>query len=170
MITACIFQIESDPKYNIWLLKDLKTFKNETQSDVFFALPQVKKVWLTFLHHIYERKKKIVRHLPTKTFYFERITNCSKYINAYPTLTHGQSPCLSYSLCRYPRVKNLSCIISTTNFWTRQIRPRGIYFVHSRLNSEFVLNDHGCFMWMIFSRPGRLLLRSEFLHTSCSNF
>lgn len=113
-----------------------------------FLLPQKSKMYYFCMKILLKyktlKKQQIVRQLPTKSYYFQRIYNCSKYINAYPIL--GVAQCLSYSLCRFPLVRNLSCSISKTQFWSRPVRPRNFYIVHTRIHSEFILNKDGCFL------------------------
>lgn len=82
--------------------------------------------------------------MPTKTYYFDTIANCSKYINAYPAVAESNSKCLSYTLCNMPKKLKLNCTIVENRYQKFVIEPKQIYSIFIRRSSKFIHKTNGC--------------------------
>ncbi|KAI1711630.1 glycosyltransferase family 92 domain-containing protein [Ditylenchus destructor] len=106
---------------------------------------EIMKVESNFKHFVRRAAlRKIIPSLPNRTVYFDAISQCSRYINAYPDLADMGSPCLSYEMCTFPQVET-ECVIEESRFRSVTVEPYKIYSIHLRTHSGFRKSKHGCF-------------------------
>uniref|UniRef100_A0A914HJV3 Glycosyltransferase family 92 protein n=1 Tax=Globodera rostochiensis TaxID=31243 RepID=A0A914HJV3_GLORO len=86
---------------------------------------------------------RIMHSLPSQLHYFNSIRHCSLFLNAFPDVA-PPPPCLSYSLCPFPRI-SVPCTVAKTHFRMKTIEPTRVYRVHVRQWSRFERRSDGCF-------------------------
>ncbi|KAI1700809.1 glycosyltransferase family 92 domain-containing protein [Ditylenchus destructor] len=88
--------------------------------------------------------RELILSLPNGTVYFDAISDCSRYMNAFPTVAGRDSPCLSYTMCTFPKIK-VGCVVADGEYRTKVVRPTTIYSIHTRIKSGFKERLDGCF-------------------------
>ncbi|KAI1716892.1 glycosyltransferase family 92 domain-containing protein [Ditylenchus destructor] len=97
-------------------------------------------------HKLFRRpaNRELIKSLPNDTLYFDAISDCSRYMNAFPAVAGGGSPCLSYTMCIFPKIK-VRCVVADGEYRTQVVMPTTIYSIHTRIKSGFKERLDGCF-------------------------